>query len=291
MQQVAQGWLVLTLTGDPFWLGVVATRPVPAGHDPRPVRRGPRRRPAQAPDAASRVQATMMVLAVILTVLTATGVVQVWMIIVLAVLLGCANAVDMPVRQAFAIEMVGPRDIGNAVAINSAMFNGARVVGPGGRRADDRGVRHGAGVRDQRAELPGRDRRPVADARRRAPPRPARAAAPIGGGGRREPARGPRVRPPHADRAAGRDHGRPRRDVRHELPGRHPAARPGRARQRRLRLRLPDGGQRARRPRRRGGPRARRVGRGPVGSSVARSCSASRRSCWRCRPRSRSRCC
>jgi MFS family permease len=76
------------------------------------------------------VQATMMVLAVILTVLTATQVVQVWMIIVLAVLLGCANAVDMPVRQAFAIEMVGPRDIGNAVAINSAMFNGARVVGP-----------------------------------------------------------------------------------------------------------------------------------------------------------------
>jgi MFS family permease len=76
------------------------------------------------------VQATMMLLAVILTVLTATGVVQVWMILVLAVLLGCANAVDMPVRQAFAIEMVGPRDIGNAVAINSAMFNGARVVGP-----------------------------------------------------------------------------------------------------------------------------------------------------------------
>ena len=52
------------------------------------------------------------------------------MIIVLALLLGCASAVDMPVRQAFAIEMVGPRDIGNAVAINSAMFNGARVVGP-----------------------------------------------------------------------------------------------------------------------------------------------------------------
>jgi MFS family permease len=52
------------------------------------------------------------------------------MILVLALLLGCANAVDMPVRQSFAIEMVGPRDVGNAVAINSAMFNGARVVGP-----------------------------------------------------------------------------------------------------------------------------------------------------------------
>ncbi|HET9085354.1 MAG TPA: MFS transporter [Candidatus Limnocylindrales bacterium] len=129
MQQVAQGWLVLTLTGDPFWLGVVASAqflPVMilglfAGilADVLPKRQ-----------TLIAVQATMMVLAAILTVLTATNVVEVWMILVLAVLLGCANAVDMPVRQAFAIEMVGPRDIGNAVAINSAMFNGARVVGP-----------------------------------------------------------------------------------------------------------------------------------------------------------------
>ena len=129
MQQVAQGWLVLTLTGDPFWLGVVATAqflPVMvlglfAGilADVLPKRQ-----------TLIAVQAVMMVLAVILTVLTATGVVQVWMIVVLALMLGCANAVDMPVRQAFAIEMVGSRDVGNAVAINSAMFNGARVTGP-----------------------------------------------------------------------------------------------------------------------------------------------------------------
>ena len=51
-------------------------------------------------------------------------------IILLALLLGCANAVDMPVRQSFAVEMVGRDDIGNAVALNSAMFNGARIVGP-----------------------------------------------------------------------------------------------------------------------------------------------------------------
>ena len=89
------------------------------------------------------VQVVMMVLAIVLTVLTLTGVVEVWMIIVLALLLGCANAVDMPVRQSFAIEMVGARDVGNAVAINSAMFNGARVDRSGGRRSDDRGVRHG----------------------------------------------------------------------------------------------------------------------------------------------------
>jgi MFS family permease len=129
MQQVAQGWLVLTLSGDPFWLGVVATAqfaPVMvfglfAGvlADVLPKRQ-----------TLMAAQAVMMVLAIVLTVLTATGAVEVWMIIVLAVLLGCANAVDMPVRQAFAIEMVGPRDVGNAVALNSAMFNGARVVGP-----------------------------------------------------------------------------------------------------------------------------------------------------------------
>jgi MFS family permease len=129
MQQVAQGWLVLTMTGDPFWLGVVATAqflPVMvlglfAGvlADVLPKRQ-----------TLIGVQVVMMSLAVILAILTALGVVQIWMIIVLALLLGCANAVDMPVRQAFAIEMVGPRDVGNAVAINSATFNGARVVGP-----------------------------------------------------------------------------------------------------------------------------------------------------------------
>jgi MFS family permease len=129
VQQVAQGWLVLTLTNDPFWLGVVA------GAQFLPVMvlglfAGvladvlPKRQTLLA------VQVVMMVLAIALTVLTLTGVVEVWMIIVLALLLGCANAVDMPVRQAFAIEMVGARDVGNAVAINSAMFNGARVIGP-----------------------------------------------------------------------------------------------------------------------------------------------------------------
>jgi MFS family permease len=129
MQQVAQGWLVLTLGGDAFALGIVATAqflPVMilglfAGvlADVLPKRQ-----------TLIVVQAVMMSLAVVLTILTATGIVAIWMIMLLALLLGCANAVDMPVRQSFAIEMVGQRDVGNAVAINSAMFNGARVVGP-----------------------------------------------------------------------------------------------------------------------------------------------------------------
>ncbi|MEJ7749491.1 MAG: MFS transporter [Candidatus Limnocylindrales bacterium] len=130
MQQVAQAWLVLEVSGgDPLWLGVVAAAqslPVMilglfAGvlADALPKRQ-----------TLMAAQTVMMALAMILAVLAFSGLVEIWMIVVLAVLLGCANAVDMPVRHSFAMEMVGPRDIGNAVALNSAMFNGARVVGP-----------------------------------------------------------------------------------------------------------------------------------------------------------------
>ena len=130
MQQVAQAWLVLELTdGDPLWLGIVsAAQFLPvlllglfAGvlADVLPKRQ-----------TLLAVQVVMMLLAAVLAVLTATGLVQVWMIVLLAILLGCANAVDMPVRQSFAIELVGREDIGNAVALNSAMFNGSRIIGP-----------------------------------------------------------------------------------------------------------------------------------------------------------------
>jgi MFS family permease len=129
MQQVAQAWLVLELTNDVFWLGVVAAAQfVPVMvfglfggvlADALPKRQ-----------TIFVVQAVMMVLAAILAVLTLTGLVEVWMIIVLALLLGTANAIDMPVRQSFVVEIVGRGDIGNAVALNSAMFNAARVVGP-----------------------------------------------------------------------------------------------------------------------------------------------------------------
>ncbi len=130
MQQVAQGWLVLTISGgEPLWLGVVATAqflPVMVfglfGGILADVL--PKRQTLMA------TQAVMMVLAVFLAVLTAAGLVEIWMVVVLALLLGGTSAVEMPVRQSFAMEMVGPRDVGNAVALNSAMFNGARVVGP-----------------------------------------------------------------------------------------------------------------------------------------------------------------
>jgi MFS family permease len=56
--------------------------------------------------------------------------IAVWQVLVLAFLLGLVNVVDMPARQAFVVEMVGPDDVANAVALNSAVFNGARIVGP-----------------------------------------------------------------------------------------------------------------------------------------------------------------
>ena len=75
-------------------------------------------------------QTASMSLAFILAALTLLGRVQVWEIMLLATLLGVVNAFDIPARQAFIIEMVVPEDLINAIALNSAMFNGARILGP-----------------------------------------------------------------------------------------------------------------------------------------------------------------
>ena len=129
MQTVAQAWLVLQLTGDPFLLGLVAAMqflPVMVLGlfggliaDALPKRR-----------TLIVTQVVQMVLAFVLFGLTATGAVEVWQIMVLALLLGITNAVDMPTRQSFVVEMVGRGDVANAVALNSAVFNTARIVGP-----------------------------------------------------------------------------------------------------------------------------------------------------------------
>jgi predicted MFS family arabinose efflux permease len=71
-----------------------------------------------------------MLLALVLAALSFANVAQVWPILLLAALLGLVNAVDMPTRQAFVIEMVGVEDVTNAVGLNSAVFNAARIVGP-----------------------------------------------------------------------------------------------------------------------------------------------------------------
>ena len=129
MQSVAQGWLVLRLTNSALMLGIVSF----AGYLPVLlvtlfagviVDHADRRKLIVA------TQALLMVSAFILAVLTWTGVVKVEHVIALAALNGLVTAFDMPARQAFVVEMVGREDLPNAIALNSMIFNGARVVGP-----------------------------------------------------------------------------------------------------------------------------------------------------------------
>ena len=129
MQSVAQSWLVLELTNSPFRLGLVGTlqfAPVlffsffaGALADRLPKRR-----------LIITTQSVMCVQAMLLAALVHRGHVQFWHVAVMATIYGLANTVDMPTRQAFVAEMVGKESLRSAIALNSAMFNGARVVGP-----------------------------------------------------------------------------------------------------------------------------------------------------------------
>jgi MFS family permease len=129
MQTVAQGWLVLTLTNDPLALGIVtACQFLPVllfGLFGGLIADALPKRPTLI-----ATQVVALVLAFTLGMLTITETVQVWMVYLLAIGLGFVNAVEMPVRQSFVVEMVGRGDVANAVALNSATFNLARVVGP-----------------------------------------------------------------------------------------------------------------------------------------------------------------
>ncbi|MFI0351648.1 MFS transporter [Actinomadura sp. 9N407] len=130
MQRVAQDWLVLELahgsgtalgitTGLQFlpmllfglWSGVIADR-------------YPKRR------VLMMTQVAMGLLALVLGVLVVTGNAQVWHVYLLAFGLGLATVMDNPTRQSFVVEMVGRKDLPNAIALNSATFNGARLLGP-----------------------------------------------------------------------------------------------------------------------------------------------------------------
>jgi MFS family permease len=129
MQQVGQDWLVLRLTDAPLPLGITLALQfspmlVLGAWAGLVADRVDKRRLLLAANAA------MAALALVLGVLTATGTVRLWMVYVLALLLGCVTAFDMPARQAFVSEMVGPDRVANAVGLNSASFNTARVVGP-----------------------------------------------------------------------------------------------------------------------------------------------------------------
>jgi MFS family permease len=129
MQNVAQSWLVYRLTGSPLLLGLVAF----AGQAPvlllAPVGGAVADRRSRR-DILIATQSASMTLAFVLAGLTLSGIVRPWQVFVLAALLAVVNAFDIPARQAFIAEMVGPQDLANAIALNSSMFNGARVVGP-----------------------------------------------------------------------------------------------------------------------------------------------------------------
>jgi MFS family permease len=129
MQMVAQPWLVYRLTGSSLLLGSVGfVSQIPvfllAFVGGTVADRCNRRRVVTATQTAS------MALAFMLSALTLTGMVQIWHIFVLSALLGIVHAFDMPGRQAFIVELVGKPDLMNAIALNSSIFNGARVVGP-----------------------------------------------------------------------------------------------------------------------------------------------------------------
>ena len=129
MQTVAQSWLVYRLTGSAALLGLVGF----ASQFPifllSPIAGAvadtyPRRK------SMIIMQTLMMLLAFPLAALTLLNRIQVWQIMVLAVLLGFVNSFDIPVRQSFIAEMVGREDLINAIALNSSMMNGARIIGP-----------------------------------------------------------------------------------------------------------------------------------------------------------------
>jgi MFS family permease len=129
MQRTAQAYLIFDLTKSPLYLGYVGfAYGVPSWlfmlYGGAIADRFPRR------NILLSAQIAMMILAFILAGLTFTGLVQPWHIILLAFLLGCANAFDAPARQAFVTDLVERQDLTNAIALNSSMINAATVIGP-----------------------------------------------------------------------------------------------------------------------------------------------------------------
>src|SRR5215475_12834046 len=130
MQNVAQSWLVYRLTHSELLLGatwfcaqiaVFALGPLGGLAADRFSRR----------KVVILTQALSMLQALVMGVLTLSGQIQVWHVLALAAGLGVINAFDMPARQALVIEMTSREDLLNAISLNSAVFNAARVVGPG----------------------------------------------------------------------------------------------------------------------------------------------------------------
>lgn len=130
MQRIAMPWLVYDITGSAFLLGLVSF----AGQIPTfllsPIA-------GVVTDKFNKhkvlvfTQVISFFQALVLALLTLFGSIEIWQIVSLSVILGCINAFDVPSRHSFVIEMVEKKeDLGNAIALNSLMFNGARLIGP-----------------------------------------------------------------------------------------------------------------------------------------------------------------
>jgi len=129
MQTIAQNWLVYRLTGSPVSLGVMNGLSVlpllpMALFGGSLADRFPRRW------LIVITQSLMMGQAFLLAWLTWSGRIQVWHVWAMAMLLAAFQMLDVPARQAFVVEMVGEEDLGNAIALNSSLFNFARIIGP-----------------------------------------------------------------------------------------------------------------------------------------------------------------
>ncbi len=130
MQQIAMNWLVYRLTHSALLLGVVGfTSRIPAfviaPFGGILADRWNRHRMLVVTQTLSMIQALMF------AVLVLTGLIEVWHVVILSLFLGFINALDIPIRQSFVVDMIERReDLGNAIALNSSMVNGARLLGP-----------------------------------------------------------------------------------------------------------------------------------------------------------------
>lgn len=129
MQRVAQSWLVLELTDSAFYVGLVealGSLPVLAFS----LYAGVLADHVSKRRLVMTTQGCAMAFALTLGVVVLVGQVALWHVVVIATLLGIANAFDIPTRQAFVVEMVGKEDVLSAIALNSSAFNASRLVGP-----------------------------------------------------------------------------------------------------------------------------------------------------------------
>jgi MFS family permease len=129
MQSVAQGWLMHRLTASAFMLGLLSfTQFIPVL--PFALLAGVVADRVDKRRLLLVTQSLMLLQATLIASVVSAGVVKPWMVLALALLYGIVNTFDLPARQSFVIELTGREDLPNGIALNSAAFNTARVLGP-----------------------------------------------------------------------------------------------------------------------------------------------------------------